>query len=79
MFTMQRHELTFPLHHPSAITENKAYLERLYRANAWNHPWIKIQNSIEELLLNLRYGNFSHIFQAFSRRLRKWSGTEKHV
>jgi len=78
MFTMQRHELTFPLQHPKEIVENKDYLERLYKANAWNHPWIKIQNSLEELLLNLRYGNFRHIIRSLSRRLRKWTGTEKH-
>jgi hypothetical protein len=78
MFTMKRHELRFPLKHPQEVTENKAYLERLYRANAWNHPWIKVQNSIEELFLNLRYGNFSHIAQSIARRIRKWTGTEKH-
>ena len=78
MFTMKRHELKFPLKHPLEVTENKAYLERLYRANAWNHPWIKVQNSIEELFLNLRYGNFSHIAQSIARRIRKWTGTEKH-
>lgn len=78
MFTMQRHELTFPLQHPKEIVENKDYLERLYKANAWNHPWIKVQNSLEELLLNLRYGNFRHIIRSLSRRLRKWTGTEKH-
>ena len=79
IFTMQRHELVFPLHHPQRMTEHKDYLERLYIANAWNHPWIKIQNSIEELFLNLRYGRFSHIRQSIFRRLRKWLGTEKHV
>ena len=78
MFTMKRHELTFPLKHPNLVSENKAYLERLYKANAWNHPWIKVQNSIEELFLNLRYGNFSHIAQSLARRIRKWTGTEKH-
>lgn len=78
MFTMQRHELSFPLKHPQGVTENRAYLKRLYRANAWNHPWIKVQNSIEELLLNLRYGNFAHIAQSITRRIRKWTGTEKH-
>ena len=78
LFTMQRHELTFPLAHPAKVEENKAYLERLYKVNAWNHPWIKIQNSLEELWLNLRYGNFGHISKSFSRRLRKWLGTEKH-
>ena len=79
IFTMQRHELTFPLHHPQQITEHRAYLERLYKANAWNHPWIKILNSIEELLLNLRYGNFTHIQKSLTRRIRKWLGIEKHV
>ena len=78
LFTMQRHELTFPLVHPAKVEENKAYLERLYKVNAWNHPWIKVQNSLEELWLNLRYGNFGHISKSFSRRLRKWLGTEKH-
>ena len=78
MFTMKRHELKFPLKHPQEVIENKAYLERLYRANAWNHPWIKVQNSIEELFLNLRYGNFSHIVQSIARRIHKWTGTEKH-
>ena len=79
IFTMQRHELIFPLRHPQEVTEHEAYLERLYKANAWNHPWIKIQNSIEELLLNLRYGNFSHIQKSLSRRIRKWLGKEKHI
>jgi hypothetical protein len=79
MFTMKRHELTFPLKHPVAITENKDYLERLYRANAWNHPWIKVQNSLEELFLNLRYGNFNHISKSIKRRILKWTGKDKHV
>lgn len=79
MFTMGRHELVFPLKHPTTIEENRDYLERLYIINAWNHPWIKIQNSIEELFLNLRYGRFSHICKSFTRRLRKWFGTDKHV
>ena len=78
MFTMMRHELPFPLKHPAVVAENKKYLERLYKANAWNHPWIKVQNSVEELFLNLRYGNFKHILKSLSRRLRKWTGTEKH-
>jgi len=79
MFTMQRHELSFPLRHPQQVVENKAYLERLYRANAWNHPWIKVQNSLEELWLNLRYGNFCQIKKSLTRRIRKWTGRDKHV
>ena len=78
LFTMQHLELEFPLRHPAVVAEHKPYLERLYKANAWNHPWIKIQNSIEELLLNLRYGNFRQIGRSLSRRIRKWLGREKH-
>jgi hypothetical protein len=79
MFTMGRHELTFPLVHPKTVTEHKVYLERLYRANGWNHPWIKILNSLEELCLNLRYCQFRHIWQSFARRLSKWTGRFRHV
>ena len=79
IFTMQRHELTFPLCHPKEVVEDKAYLERLYKVNAWNHPWIKIGNSLEELLLNLRYGQFRHIWLSLTRRVRKWTGTERHA
>jgi hypothetical protein len=79
MFTMGRHELAFPLNHPESVVENKDYLERLYRINGWNHPWIKIGNSLEELWLNLRYGQFRNIGRSIARRLRKWIGTEKHA
>ena len=79
MFTMLRPELDFPLRHPARVEEHRPYLERLYRINGWNHPWIKVMNSMEELWLNLRYGNFRHIGQSLSRRIRKWLGTEKHV
>ena len=79
IFTMQRHELTFPLRHPRYVIENVEYKERLYKTNAWNHPWIKIQNSLEELWLNLRYGNFGHISKSLSRRIRKWLGTDRHI
>ena len=79
IFTMQRHELSFPLKHPRYVIENVDYKERLYQVNAWRHPWIKIGYSLEELWLNLRHGNLSQISKSFSRRLRKWMGTEKHV
>ena len=79
MFTMQRYELSFPLSHPAKVVENAAYLERLYKINGWNHPWIKTMNSLEELLLNLRYGHFGHIWRSMTRRIRKWCGKEKHA
>ena len=76
---MKRFELEFPLRHPRYIIENVDYKKRLYQTNAWNNPWIKIQNSLEELWLNLRCGNFRQIGKALSRRIRKWIGTERHV
>jgi len=78
IFTMARHELAFPLRHPKYVIEDVSYKERLYQVNAWNHPWIKVQYALEELWLNLRYGNFTHIRQSAARRLRKWMGTEHH-
>ena len=74
LFTMKRMELTFPLKHPRLVYEDTGYKERLYRINAWGHPWIKVCYAVEELLLNLRYGNFHLIAAAVSNRLRKWTG-----
>ena len=79
IFTMQRHELSFPLKHPRYVIENVEYKERLYRTNGWNHPWIKISNSLEELWLNLRYGQFRNISRSIARRFSKWFGTYHHA
>ena len=76
---MKRHELEFPLKHPKYVVENIDFKERLYKTNAWGHPLIKMSRSLEELLLNLRYGNFSGIFKAMGRRWRKMLGSDKHV
>ena len=78
IFTMNRHELQFPLRHPRHVIDHVAYKERLYRVNAWGHPWLKVSRSVEELLLNLRYGNFRIIGQAMKRRLMKWLGKSRH-
>ena len=78
IFTMKRHEITFPLRHPKYVIENVDYKERLYKTNAWGHPWIKVCRSAEELWLNLRYGQFKNIWQSASRRMRKWTGQERH-
>lgn len=74
IFTMKRFELQFPLKHPRYVIDNVAYKERLYRRNAWGHPWIKIGRSLEELVLNLRYGHFQAISKAIGNRLRKTFG-----
>ena len=78
IFTMKRYEIDFPLKHPRYVIENVDFKERYYKVHAWNHPWIKIQNSIEELFLNLMHGKFSFIGKAVKRRLSKWLGTYKH-
>ena len=77
-FTMRRFELDFPLRHPAEMVENTAFKERVYRRNAWDHPWIKIQYSLEELWLNLRHGNFGIIAKAIRKRIGKWAGKAKH-
>ncbi len=78
IFTMPRYELQFPLRHPKYVIENVAYKERRYKTLGWNHRLVKTSRSLEELCLNLRYGNFSQIFRALLRRLRITFGLEKH-
>lgn len=77
IFTMQRHELNFPLKHPRYIIENVGYKNRMFRIMAWGHPWIKIGRSFEELYLNLRHGNFKNIGKALANRINKWLGRNK--
>jgi hypothetical protein len=71
IYTMRRFEMEFPLHHPELITEDIEYKERAYKVLAWGHPLIKLRYSIEELLLNLRYGNFRVIAQAIKNRIKR--------
>lgn len=78
-FTMKSHDLQFPLRHPHHVIEDVTYKERMYRYNAWGHPWVKVFRSIEELLLNLRYGNFRQIGKSLTRRIRKWLGTDRQI
>ena len=74
MFTMPRYELSFPLVHPERTEPDEAFRQRIYLMNAWNHPWRKVQYSLEELLLNLRYGNFRAISKAIVNRFKKTVG-----
>ena len=77
IFTMPRHEVVFPLRHPKYVIENVEYLDRRNKTMGWNHPWTKIGYSLEELWLNLRYGNFGFIIKSGMRRVRKWLGMER--
>lgn len=79
IFTMKRYELEFPLKHPRYIIENVDYKKAVYRINAWGHPWIKIGRSLEELYLNLKYGNFNIIGKAIKNRINKWLRRNKHL
>lgn len=71
IFTMKRSEMTFPLIHPTDIREYREYQRLNYLRNAWNNPWRKVQYSLEELWLNLKAGNISHIMQSVKSRLEK--------
>lgn len=78
-FSMPRYELSFPLVHPSEVTEYKPFKEAVYKRNAWGHPLLKVEYSLEELFLNLYYGNFSVITKSLKRRIAKWLGRDRHV
>ena len=77
IFTMKRHELSFPLKHPRYVIENVEYRRRMFRIMAWGHPWIKIGRSFEELWLNLIHGNFRRIVSAIGNRLRIMTGRSR--
>lgn len=79
IFTMKSHDLEFPLKHPKYIIEDVSFKERQYKIFAWNHPWIKISRSFQELFLNLRYGNFASIGKAIKNRIKKWLGLSKRA
>lgn len=79
IYMCQRHEVEFPLKHPRHVIENTAYKDSVYRIMAWRHPWIKIARSFEELTLNLRYGNFTIIWQTLQKRIRKWTKQDRHL
>ncbi len=79
IFTMGRHDVQFPLRHPRYVIENTAYKDSVYRIMGWRHPWIKVARSLEELLLNLRYGNFKLIARAVANRWKKWLRLDRHL
>lgn len=78
LFTMKRYELDAPLRHPRYVIEDVDFKERVYRTYAYGHPMIKIGRSLEELWLNLRYGNFSYIMKSVRRRMAKTFGHDGH-
>lgn len=79
IFTMPRHELDFPLQHPHYVIEHTEFKERFYKTYAWGHPYIKVARSLEELLLNLRYGQMKTIVKAIRLRVSKWLGGHRHL
>lgn len=79
IFTMKRYDLAPPLKHPRHVMEYAPYRHHLYRTMGWNHPWVKVARSVEELGLNLRQGNMQAIGRALARRVRKWAGKDRHA
>ncbi|MCH5246647.1 MAG: hemolysin activation protein [Muribaculaceae bacterium] len=72
IFTMPRYEISFPLKYPKYVIANTEHLKNVYKINAWDHPWIKICRSFEELFINLRYGNFKNILRSLRNRINKF-------
>ena len=79
IFTMGRHDVEFPLRHPRHVIEHVAFKRRVYRIMGWGHPWLKVARSLEELVLNLRYGNFAIIVTALRRRIQKWTNPKETI
>ena len=61
------------------VIEEVSYWKRFYRANGWGCPWVKIGRSLEELWLNIRYGNWAFIGKSIARRLRILTAKEKYI
>jgi hypothetical protein len=78
LFTMKRYEVDFPLRHPRYVIEDVDFKNQAYRTYAYGHPLIKVGRSLEELVLNLRYGNFNIIAKAIANRIRKTLGMTRH-
>ena len=78
LFTMKRYEVEVPLRHPRYVIEDVDFKEQSYRTYAYGHPLIKTGRSLEELVLNLRYGNFAIIAKAIANRVRKTLGLTRH-
>ncbi len=78
LFTMRRFELDGPLRHPEHVVEDVEFKEMVYRTYAYGHPLIKAGRSLEELWLNMRYGNYRYIAQAVANRWRKLTGRGRH-
>lgn len=83
IFTMQRLEMDAytsgaPLKHPRNMIEHIPYRHRAYRTYGWMCPWVKVGRSLEELFLNLRYGNFTYIGKAIGNRLNKLLGRKRY-
>lgn len=70
LFTMGRHEMKFPLRHPEYVIDHVAYRQRVYRIQGWNHPWLKIGRSFEELWIHIRHGKWKLIGRAIANRVR---------
>ena len=74
LLTMPAHELAFPLRHPRYVIENVEYKQRVFRIMAWEHPWVKVGRSVEELYRNIRYADVRNICRAVAHRVRKLTG-----
>jgi hypothetical protein len=79
LMTMPSYDIAFPLRHPKYVIENVEYKERVFRIMAWEHPFVKISRSFEELWRNLRYGSFRNIKDSIAHRFRKLTGHHDYL
>lgn len=75
IFTMQRHDMWPPYTHPEQVVDWPQYLDSYLCRMGLDRPLHKVAQSIEELLLHLRYGDFDGITKAVRIRISKILGT----
>lgn len=68
LFAMKYYEIDHPLRHPRYIMELPGYRDRVYKVLGYNHPWLKVLSSFEELFFSLRHGNFRYIGRQMKNR-----------
>ena len=78
IFTMQLHDISFPLQHPRDVLDHVAYRERVYDVYAWRRPWKKVCRSVEELWLNIKAGRWSNIVSSAQKRALKLMGRKQY-
>lgn len=68
IFTMDAHEIEFPLKHPKYMIEDISFKEQLERAMGSGHPIVQMWRKIEKAFLIMRYEGFKSLLHKIQTR-----------